>query len=324
MGKWKLRIIAVAVTIVVVMIIIAVVGMDRNGIVNQYYALSNRPENSAGQFKIPFGYITINSDGTINIEFATSIPTISNDIDVADGSYEGADPDDDTQNPSQGNTGGNGSGGGNGGGSSSGGSGSGGGGVAPPPNPITGNFMEFPGMGESLWYKEINNKSNSGYLNRVGPDLVTWEFALGYISTTNNPDYKTMKKRANKILPYVTNANTNDALKVDLGGEQYYVGCLPIAGFGRLGDIVQFNFSDGSSIKVLGIDAKSADDAENKGYANQVNTQYCHGSLANGGVRLSAIELWCAGNKTSSGNTNTWPTGTVVSAEIVGHSNVFN
>lgn len=98
MKKLKLGIIAAVIIVAVVIIIVAVMGSDRNGIIEQYYALTNKPENSARQFRIPFGYITVNSDGTINIEFATSTSTISNDINVGDDSTDVASGDDDRQN----------------------------------------------------------------------------------------------------------------------------------------------------------------------------------------------------------------------------------
>lgn len=319
MKKWKLGIIAGVVILVVVMIVVAVMGMDRDGIVNQYYALSNKPESSATQFKVPFGYITINSDGTINIEFATSIPTISTDIDVDDSSTDVASGDDDRQNQDGTGTG---SGSGNGSGEDSNGEGNGGSnGVAPPPNPINGDTITFPPIGSELWYKEINTGA-TGMRKRVGPDVFTWEFAFGYVS--NSTTWKTMRNRANKIAPYVQNANSNEALKVNLGGETYYVGCLPISGFGKLGDIIEFDYDNGNSIKVLAIDAKSANDAKGTGSTGQCNTQYCHGVLSGGGIKLSAIELWCGGNRTADGNKSTIPQGNVVQAKIVGHWDGFN
>lgn len=309
MKKWKLWVIAAAVTVIVAIAIIAVVGMDRNGIVDQYYALSNKPENSARQFRVPFGYITVNSDGTINIEFATSIKTISTDIDVADNDYNGATPDDETQN----------GGSGNGSGESDNRNPQ----PAKPPNPINGDTLIFPKMGESLWYREINT-GNTGIRKRVGPDVVSWEFSWGYISTTSSSEFQKMKRRANKIAPYVQNGSSNDALRVNLGGESYYVGCLPINGFGTLGDIVEFSFDNGSKIKVLAIDAKSENDELGTGSYNQCNTQYCHGILSGNDIKLSAVELWCGGNNTGDGNRSSWPTGNVVQAKIIGHSDVFD
>jgi hypothetical protein len=196
-----------------------------------------------------------------------------------------------------------------------------GGDVGRPPSTISGSKITFPAIGEKLWYREINNYSNTGYLPRVSGDTVTWEFALDYISTTSNSKLSTMKSRANKIKPYATNANTHDALKVNLGGTEYYVGCLPISGFGNTWDIIQFNFEGGSSIKVLAIDAKSDSDAEGKGSAGQCNTNFCHAVLkgSNTGLSLSAIELWCAGDITKNGNSASFPSGTVISAEIIGH-----
>lgn len=316
MKKWKIGIISGVVIAVVAMIVIAAIGLDKDSVIDSYYALSNKPENSARQFKIPFGYITVNSDGTINIEFASSVHTISSDIDVADNDFIGANPEDDTQG------GGNGSGGGNGPGNGNGGQpGDSNGGVAPPPNPINGDTIVFPPIGTSVWYREINTEK-TGYLDRVGPDVTSWEFAFGYITTTDK--WATMRKRAEKIAPYVTNASSNDALKVNLGGESYYVGCLPISGFGKLGDIIEFKMDNGSSFKVLAIDAKSSNDAKGSGSTGQCNTQYCHGVLAGNGIKLSAIELWCGGKKTADGNKSSIPGGNVVEAKIVGHWDGFN
>ncbi len=320
MRKWKLWIIAVAVITVVAIVIISAVGMESDVIVNQYYALTNRPENSARQFKVPFGYITINHDGTVNIEFASSISTISNDINVDDDSVDVASGEDDRQTPGsvansdidKGSVSGSGSGQG---------SGQGQGGAQPGPNPINGKTLMFPAMGESIWYKEINT-GRTGTRRRVGPDETSWEFAWGYITKTSS--WPTMTRRANKIAPYVQNAGSNDALKVRMGSEEYYVGCLPISGFGNLGDIVEFTFDNGNSMKVLAIDAKSSNDAAGTGSAGQCNTQYCHGRLTGNDIKLCAVELWCGGSRTSDGNRSSMPKGNVVSAKIVGHWGGFN
>lgn len=311
MNKFKLGIIATAVILIVAVIIITVMGMDSDRVVKSYYSLSNRPYNSARQFKIPFGYITVNSDGTINIEFASSISTISNNIGVGDGSSDSASGDDDRQ------------GGGTGTGTKPnpkpGGPSEGGGGTAEPPVPdLSGNELIFPPIGSDVWYKEINTKKE-GVRKRVAPDSVSWEFAWGYISTNTNPKFQTMRRRASKIAPYVQNGGSHDALKVNLGGESYYVGCLPISGFGSVGDIIEFTFDNGNSIKVLAIDAKSADDKKGTGSSGQCNTKYCHAILSGSDLRLSAIELWCGGDKTANGNRSTMPSGNVTKAKIVGH-----
>lgn len=305
MWKWKLRIIAAVVIIAIITIIITVVGMSKDVIVKQYYMLSNRPENSAKQFKVPFGYITVNSDGTINIEFATSVKTISNDINVDDDSTDTASGDDDRQN-------GDGNGNGNGNGP-----------VTKPPDPIDGDTLVFPSMGEELWYRVITT-DEEGFRKRVGPDSKTWEFAFDYISTTNNSDYRRMKRRANDIAPYIVNGNTHDALIVNLGNEQMYVGALPIEGFGVVGDIVEFTFDNGNSIRVLGIDAKAKyDNSEKVTDSSLCNTQYSHGVLSGNDIKISAIELWCAGDRTDHGNSSTLPKGNVVQAKIVGHWDGF-
>lgn len=189
-----------------------------------------------------------------------------------------------------------------------------------PPNPVKGDTLTFPAVGESVHYRVINTNAE-GNAPRITPDTLAWEFALGYISTTTDSQWKTMKARANTIKPYATNANTNDALKVKLGGSEYYVGCLPIPGFGQLGDIVEFTFDDGSTMQMLAIDAMS--DHDSSGATNQCNTAYCHAMLDNGGLSLNALELWCAGSATKKGNFDSIPKGYAVKAQIVGHWDGF-
>lgn len=226
--------------------------------------------------------------------------------------------------------------GGSGGGTGPGGGPGPGGGVMPgipTPNPnitltpVTGTKITFPAIGELVDYVEINNKSNRGSLPRNSTDTVTWEFAYGYISKTNNPDFQIMRGRAGKISSLIvpTVGDENNALMVEVNGQRCYVGCSPIETFGQLGDIIRFTFSDGTHIDVLEIDAKAADDAEGKGFANQVNTNYCHGVLEGSGLNLSAIELWANTNATKgSVLPNSVQGKNVVSAEVIAHTNVFS
>lgn len=97
MKKWIFRVIAIAVGVAVAIAVITVIGMNSKRISQQYHDLSNKPTNSARQFKIPFGYITINSDGTVNIDFATNVADAISGIVVVDGDYNGLNPDDDSQ-----------------------------------------------------------------------------------------------------------------------------------------------------------------------------------------------------------------------------------
>ena len=109
-----------------------------------------------------------------------------------------------------------------------------------------------------------------------------------------------------------------------MNGEEYYVGCLPISTFGKLGDIVEFTFTDNSSIKVLCIDAKSNHDRVGEGSTGQTNTPYCHGVLDGDALKLSAIELWCGGNSTGAAAKPNILNKNVSSAKIIAHSNIFD
>ena len=181
----------------------------------------------------------------------------------------------------------------------------------PPPdnitlNPVTGDAFEFPKIGEAVKFKEINKYSNSGELPRYGSDLLTWEFPYDYIIGRGQYEFPTMSKRASTISRYIVDPESDDrdALVVELAGKRFYVGCLPISTFGKVGDIIEFEFNEGGSIQVLTIDAKAAEDSEGSGFPSQVNTEYCHGTLVTKDgvqthVKLSAIELWCIGDKSS-------------------------
>ena len=98
--KLILKLVLVVVVFVLTGVVITVGAMNAKRIVKQYHELSNKPINSARQFKIPFGYITVNVDGTINVEFADSVSIAGVDADVEkEVEFEGATPEDDTQTP---------------------------------------------------------------------------------------------------------------------------------------------------------------------------------------------------------------------------------
>lgn len=99
--KFKLivRIVIIAIILTIVVVIITVGAMNAKAITRQYNELSNKPVNSARQFKIPFGYITVSSDGTVDIEFASNSSFMSTNPDVDDIDYDGAEGEDDRQNP---------------------------------------------------------------------------------------------------------------------------------------------------------------------------------------------------------------------------------
>lgn len=95
--KFYIRIILIVVSIVVMLVIITVGAMNMKVLVKQYNELSNKPVNSARHFKIPFGYITMNQDGSVNIQFATVSQASNIGIGVDDLEFEGVTPDDETQ-----------------------------------------------------------------------------------------------------------------------------------------------------------------------------------------------------------------------------------
>lgn len=97
--KLIIKIVAIAVILVVVGVIITVGAMNAKAIVKQYYELSNRPVNSARQFRVPFGYITLSADGSVDIEFANSGKLVGIDVSVEEEEFEGVDGDDETQEP---------------------------------------------------------------------------------------------------------------------------------------------------------------------------------------------------------------------------------
>lgn len=194
-------------------------------------------------------------------------------------------------------------------------------------NPVSGTKIVFPKIGEPVDYVEINNKSNKGSLPRSAVDTVTWEFAYGWVSTTTDSRFQTMKSRAQKIAGLIvpSASSENDALMVNINGTRCYVGCSPISTFGSLGDIIRFTFTDGTYIDVLEIDAKAADDKEGTGFSGQVNTNYCHGVFGSDGLQLSAIELWSRTNATKGSVLPYSVKGkNVESAEIIAHTDVFN
>ena len=199
----------------------------------------------------------------------------------------------------------------------------GGGGSASITPAINGNTITFPAIGSNVQYVEINNKSNSGTLPRASQDTYSMEFAFQYAKTQTT--WPIIAKRAKKLEPYLTNANSNGALIAKVNGTDYYVGCSPISGFGSLGDIIKFNFNDGTSMQLIMIDAKSSDDAAGTGSTGQCNTPYCHGVLNGSTIKLSAIEIWVGGTSTKKASGwNLWSNKTVKSAEIVAHTNIFD
>ncbi len=99
--KFILKIVLIIVILVVIVVMISVGAMNAKRLSKQYNELSNKPVNSARQFRIPFGYITVSSDGTVDIQFADASNFKEVNPDVDDVEYEGVDPDDDTQSPGQ-------------------------------------------------------------------------------------------------------------------------------------------------------------------------------------------------------------------------------
>lgn len=189
--------------------------------------------------------------------------------------------------------------------------------------PIDGDVLTFPRVGE-VFSGRIINTQQAYNLPRGSVDTCTWEFAYGYISTTTRSEFQRMRRRALAISNYVVNPDDSGPLKVKLNsGEELYVGVTPIAGFGELGDIIEFTYTDGSSMKVLVMDAKARNDRQGTGFANQANTEYCHAVMRGDVWSLSAVELWCGGPRTSLGHSLPNTDKNIESAKIVGHTNIL-
>ena len=194
--------------------------------------------------------------------------------------------------------------------------------------PVMGTVIVYPTVGENIDYIEINNKNNRGTLPRSANDKVTWEFPYDYVTGSGRTEWPTMASRADKIAPYIVPAqgNENHALMVYLNGERYYVGCWPVDTNDPLGSLIEFTFTDGSSIKVLCIDAKSCNDAAGTGSAGQCNTSYSHAVLgdSNTTLSISAIELWCTGGNSSDAVfPDTILKKNVAKAEMIGRTDIF-
>lgn len=95
--KLIMRIVLIVVILVVIGVIIIVGAMNAKSITKQYNELSNKPVSSARQFKIPFGYITVRADGTIDISFAANSEYAQVNPDIDEAEFDGATPDDDRQ-----------------------------------------------------------------------------------------------------------------------------------------------------------------------------------------------------------------------------------
>ena len=190
--------------------------------------------------------------------------------------------------------------------------------------PVSGSSYDFPTVGSPVEYVEINNKSNRGTIPRADKDKITFEFSFGSIFNLGN-DFRTMKSRARKVESSITNMGSGEPAKLMVGNKECYLGCLPISTFGSVGDVIEFTFMDGSTINVLAIDAKSNNDREGSGSANQVNTNYSHGVIKNGAIQISAIELWGTKGSTSDNSVpSSLSSKLVKSVKIVGHSDIFN
>lgn len=199
-------------------------------------------------------------------------------------------------------------------------------------NPVQGDKIVFPNVGDTIDYVEINT-GVSGSLPRASKDTLTWEFVYDYISTTSEGWLQRMKGRAAVLAPYIVPSNPEDAsaLVVELNNERLYVGCWPVDTGNPLGSIAEFTMSDGSKFKVLCVDAKSCNDAKGSGSNGQCNTSYAHAMLTNSNTELSlsAIELWgkqgISGTSKCTGFPDVMTGKTVVSAELVSHTNLpFN
>lgn len=158
----------------------------------------------------------------------------------------------------------------------------------------TGNTVHIPAPGESITGRDIN-QNTTHTVTRMAKDSYTIEMTASYTRS----HYPTLASRMDIVESHSESnneGNYGELLTVTAGGENYYV-CAIIDNMYSTGQTYQVNLNDGSSFKIVAIDAKSSNDPVGSGATNQADTEYGHGyfNSSHSSVQMNIVEFFDAG-----------------------------